>query len=101
MIVSLWTALPQLINVMGLLFLMMFLFALVGRQLFAGMFRNRCFWIATGFQWIPIVFHVILTFSCLVFPRSGSMVDGTTLCTKRPDSSFIYSTGSTCPTGGL
>lgn len=50
MVTAVLGALPQMANVAALLFFVLAMFALIGNQLFIGLFSNRCFSTITGTQ---------------------------------------------------
>jgi hypothetical protein len=76
MVVALLQSLPQLLNVMALLFFLICVFALVGLQLFQGRFRQHC-----------------------SVESSGAITDRLGLCTFE-QSPFLGSIGRQCPASG-
>jgi hypothetical protein len=48
MVSSVLQSIPQMANVAALLFFVIAMFALIGNQLFMGLFANRCFSTITG-----------------------------------------------------
>jgi hypothetical protein len=68
MVSSVLQSIPQMANVAALLFFVIAMFALIGNQLFMGLFANRCFSTITGaeFDSLELQFFVLFYFIYLL-----------------------------------